>query len=44
MNILIIYAQPEPKSFNQALKDLAVSELNSLHSAIKRFNGATKKA
>lgn len=30
MNILIIYAHPEPKSFNGALKDMAVSELTSL--------------
>ncbi|WP_188206990.1 NAD(P)H-dependent oxidoreductase [Alkalibacillus aidingensis] len=30
MNTLIIYAHPEPKSFNGALKDLAVSELQML--------------
>lgn len=30
MNILIIYAHPEPKSFNGALKDTAVAELTSL--------------
>ena len=33
MNILIIYAHPEPKSFNSALKDLAVSELTSSRSS-----------
>ncbi|EOP73902.1 NAD(P)H-dependent oxidoreductase [Bacillus cereus] len=35
MNILIIYAHPEPKSFNGALKDLAVSELTSLGHQVK---------
>jgi len=35
MNILIIYAHPEPKSFNGALKDLAVSELTSLGHHVK---------
>ena len=30
MNILIVYAHPEPKSFNGALKDMAVTELTSL--------------
>lgn len=29
MNILIVYAHPEPKSFNGALKDLAVSVLTT---------------
>ncbi|MBM7634845.1 NAD(P)H-dependent oxidoreductase [Geomicrobium sediminis] len=29
MNILIVYAHPEPKSFNGALKDAAVEELQS---------------
>lgn len=28
MNILIIYAHPEPKSFNGALKDLAVQNFH----------------
>ncbi|WP_235949964.1 NAD(P)H-dependent oxidoreductase [Paenibacillus apii] len=27
MNVLIVYAHPEPKSFNGALKDLAVAAL-----------------
>lgn len=35
MNILIIYAHPEPKSFNSALKDLAVSELTALGHQVK---------
>jgi NAD(P)H dehydrogenase (quinone) len=35
MNILIIYAHPEPKSFNGALRDLAVSELTSLSHQVK---------
>jgi len=35
MNILIIYAHPEPKSFNGALKDLAVIELTSLGHQVK---------
>ncbi|WP_155590972.1 NAD(P)H-dependent oxidoreductase [Lysinibacillus cavernae] len=35
MNILIIYAHPEPKSFNAALKDLAVSELTTLGHEVK---------
>ena len=35
MNILIIYAHPEPKSFNGALKDLAVLELTSLGHQVK---------
>lgn len=35
MNILIIYAHPEPKSFNAALKDIAVSELSSLDHQVK---------
>lgn len=35
MNVLIIYAHPEPKSFNGALKDLAVSELTSLGHQVK---------
>lgn len=35
MNILIIYAHPEPKSFNEALKDLAVSELTLLGHQVK---------
>lgn len=30
MNVFIIYAHPEPQSFNSALKELAVSELTSL--------------
>ncbi|MGE8081137.1 NAD(P)H-dependent oxidoreductase [Peribacillus loiseleuriae] len=34
-NVLIIYAHPEPKSFNGALKDLAVSELTSLGHQVK---------
>ncbi|MGC4018163.1 MAG: NAD(P)H-dependent oxidoreductase [Muricomes sp.] len=29
MNVLIVYAHPEPKSFNGALKDLAVSTLTA---------------
>ncbi|MGQ3376424.1 NAD(P)H-dependent oxidoreductase [Priestia endophytica] len=35
MNILIVYAHPEPKSFNGALKDLALSELTSLGHQVK---------
>ncbi|MGG3124099.1 NAD(P)H-dependent oxidoreductase [Priestia megaterium] len=35
MNVLIIYAHLEPKSFNGALKDLAVSELTSLGHQVK---------
>jgi NAD(P)H dehydrogenase (quinone) len=35
MNVLIIYAHPEPKSFNGALKNLAVSELTSLGHQVK---------
>ena len=27
MNVLIVYAHPEPKSFNGAMKDLAVATL-----------------
>lgn len=29
MNVLIVYAHPEPKSFNGALKDLAVAALTT---------------
>ncbi|AHV95744.1 NAD(P)H-dependent oxidoreductase [Paenibacillus sabinae] len=29
MNVLIVYAHPEPKSFNGALKDLAVAFLTA---------------
>ncbi|MGE7840004.1 NAD(P)H-dependent oxidoreductase [Lysinibacillus sp. NPDC093712] len=35
MNILIVYAHPEPKSFNGALKDLAISELTALGHHVK---------
>ncbi|NRG47596.1 NAD(P)H-dependent oxidoreductase [Bacillus sp. CRN 9] len=35
MNILIVYAHPEPQSFNGALKDLAVSELTSMGNQVK---------
>lgn len=35
MNILIVYAHPEPKSFNGALKDLAVLELTALGHQVK---------
>lgn len=35
MNVLIVYAHPEPKSFNGALKDLAVSELTALGHLVK---------
>jgi NAD(P)H dehydrogenase (quinone) len=35
MNVFIIYAHPEPNSFNGALKDLAVSELTSLGHQVK---------
>lgn len=35
MNVLIIYAHPEPKSFNGALKELAVIELTSLGHQVK---------
>lgn len=35
MNVLIIYAHPEPQSFNGALKNLAVSELTSLGHQVK---------
>lgn len=35
MNVLIVYAHPEPKSFNGALKDLAVSELTTLGHQVK---------
>ncbi|WKA60282.1 NAD(P)H-dependent oxidoreductase [Planococcus shenhongbingii] len=35
MNVLIVYAHPEPQSFNGALKDLAVSELTKLGHQIK---------
>ena len=35
MNVLIVYAHPEPKSFNGALKDLAVSELTTLGHEVK---------
>lgn len=35
MNVLIVYAHPEPKSFNGAMKDLAVETLTSLgHSVV----------
>lgn len=35
MHIFIVYAHPEPKSFNAALKDLAVAELTGLGHHVK---------
>jgi len=35
MKVFIVYAHPEPKSFNGALKDLAVSELTRLGHEVK---------
>jgi NAD(P)H dehydrogenase (quinone) len=35
MNVFIVYAHPEPKSFNCAMKDLAVAELISLGHSVK---------
>lgn len=34
MNVLIVYAHPEPKSFNGAMKDLAVETLNAAGHAV----------
>lgn len=35
MNVLIVYAHPEPQSFNGAMKELAVSVLNDQGHAVK---------
>ncbi|HEY3364132.1 MAG TPA: NAD(P)H-dependent oxidoreductase [Symbiobacteriaceae bacterium] len=35
MHVFIVYAHPEPKSFNGAMKDLAISELTSLGHQVK---------
>ena len=35
MNVLIVYAHPEPKSFNGAMKDLAVEVLDGAGHAVR---------
>src|SRR5262244_1507763 len=35
MNVLIVYAHPEPKSFNAALRDIAVSRLKQLGHSVQ---------
>ncbi|MBC7738097.1 MAG: NAD(P)H-dependent oxidoreductase, partial [Candidatus Saccharibacteria bacterium] len=35
MHVLIVYAHPEPKSFNGAMKDLAVTTLTGLGHSVE---------